>query len=119
MGSTIAALIAILCLAIAVPSASATTEEIIAPSAPPFTAGSGWQAGTCKKDTPVCSVDTPEQFFEEAGGHPQVGFTQFIVRNKAPETPVGALKTIRVDLPVGLSVNPQATFDSANRPNSN
>ena len=77
------------------------------------TANSGWQAGTCTKDTPVCSVDTPSQFFETAAAHPQVGFTQFIVKNKpgvvGPEEPIGELKTVRVDLPVGLSVNPQAT----------
>ncbi|HEY5976743.1 MAG TPA: hypothetical protein VIT85_02705 [Solirubrobacterales bacterium] len=80
----------------------------------------GWQAGVCNSDgPPLCSVATPAQFFEEAAAHPQVGFTQFIVRNEpsvipgpigGPEEPVGALKTIRVDLPVGLSVNPQATF---------
>ncbi len=100
--------------AILVSSASASTEDIIAPSpVPPAgepTADNGWQAGTCTTDTPICSVDTPEHFFENAAGHPQVGFTQFIVRTKAPvETPIGELKDIRVDLPAGLSVNPQAT----------
>jgi hypothetical protein len=104
--------------AIAAPGAWAATEDIIAPSpVPPGgepTAGNGWQAGTCKSDgPPVCSVDTPDQFFEEAAAHPQVGFTQFIVKNEpgtlGPEQPVDALKNIRVDLPVGLSVNPQAS----------
>lgn len=91
------------------------TAGIIAPSDPENpTVNSGWQAGTCKVDAPTkCSVATPEQFFEEAAGHPQVGFTQFIVKNKpglvGPEEPVGSLKTVRVDLPAGLSVNPQAT----------
>ncbi|HEX5374986.1 MAG TPA: hypothetical protein VFW48_02405, partial [Solirubrobacterales bacterium] len=57
-----------------------------------------------------CSVDTPAQFFEQAAGHPPVGFTQFIVKHEPPgETPVDELKTVRVDLPVGLSVNPGAT----------
>ncbi len=61
-------------------------------------------------DTPICTVATPDKFFKEAAGHPQKGFTQFIVKNEAPgETPVEELKTVRVDLPVGLSVNPQAT----------
>ncbi len=115
LSSTIMTFTACLAIMVAAPVAEADTEAIIAPSpanAPsePPTANNGWQAGTCKKDTPVCSVATPAQFFEEAAAHPQVGFTQFIVRSKAPgETPVGALKTIRVDLPVGLSVNPQAT----------
>lgn len=91
--------------------AQADTAGIIAPSDPDNPkADSGWQAGTCTKDTPTCSVATPEQFFEQAGGHPPKGFTQFIVKHEAPgETPVDELKTVRVDLPVGLSVNPGAT----------
>jgi hypothetical protein len=81
------------------------------------TANDGWQAGTCKADPPTpaqCSVDTPSLFFETAAGHPPVGFTQFIVRH-APKTITGHeepevdMKTLRVDLPVGLSVNPGAT----------
>jgi hypothetical protein len=69
----------------------------------------GWQAGTCTKDLPECSNETPSQFFTQAAGHPPVGFTQIIVKHGAPaETPVGSLKTVLVDLPVGLSVNPQA-----------
>ncbi len=71
---------------------------------------SGWQAGTCTTDSPTCGVATDTQFFEQAAGHPPVGFTQFIVRSKAPgQTPVAELATVRVDLPVGLSVNPSAT----------
>jgi hypothetical protein len=91
--------------------ARADTAGIIAPSDPDNPkADSGWQAGTCTKDTPTCSVDTPEQFFEQAAGHPPKGFTQFIVKHEPPgETPVDELKTVRVDLPVGLSVNPGAT----------
>jgi len=97
------------------PAALASTADIIAPSDPENPqADSGWQAGTCITDTPTCSVDTPEQFFEQAAGHPQVGFTQFIVEYEpgllpGTKEPVGELKTVRVDLPRGLSVNPQAT----------
>lgn len=90
--------------------------EIIAPQHQPPQADDGWQAGTCTKDAPTCSVDTPAQFFEQAAGHPQVGFTQFIVKHTTTEVgpvtleePVGDLRTVRVDLPAGLSVNPQAT----------
>jgi len=80
------------------------------------TANDGWQAGTCKIDIPTCSVDTPSQFFETAAGHPPVGFTQFIVRheegNLIPgdphEEPEVDMKDLRVDLPIGLSVNPGA-----------
>ncbi|MGE5281512.1 MAG: hypothetical protein ACM3N0_04165 [Chloroflexota bacterium] len=93
------------------------TAGIIAPSDPDNPAvDSGWQAGTCTKDSPTCSVATPGQFFEQAAGHPPVGFTQFIVKHTTEEVlgeelqqPVDELKTVRVDLPVGLSVNPGAT----------
>lgn len=91
--------------------------EIIAPQHHPPTASDGWQAGTCYSDVGPCSIDTPKQFFEQSAGHPQVGFTQFIIDEEPLEIggieigkiPVGNLKTVRVDLPAGLSVNPQAT----------
>jgi hypothetical protein len=86
---------------------------IIAPQHHPPQADDGWQAGTCYSDIPTCSVDTPPQFFEQSGGHPQVGFTQFTIEDEPGpllgQIPVGNLKTVRVDLPAGLSVNPQAT----------
>lgn len=105
-------------LALGTPVAAASTADIIAPSDPDDPkVDSGWQAGTCTEEPPesseFCSVDTPEQFFEQAAGHPPVGFTQFIVKHEegllGPEQPVGELKTVRVDLPPGLTVNPQAT----------
>jgi hypothetical protein len=95
--------------------AGADTGGIIAPSDPRNpTVDSGWQAGTCTIDTPTCSVATPSQFFEQAAGHPPAGFTQFIVKHTTTvpgvvEKPEGELKTVRVDLPLGLSVNPGAT----------
>ena len=80
----------------------------------PETTESGWQAGTCTKDTPECSVDTPDQFFTQAAGHPPVGFTQIIVKHNEEaggtiKNPVGHIKTVLVDLPAGMSVNPEAT----------
>jgi hypothetical protein len=98
-------------------AAGANTADIIAPQHEPHTAADGWQAGTCNSDAPECSPQTPGQFFTQAAGHPPVGFTQFIVKNEPfflgpvelGANPVGTLKDIRVDLPVGLSVNPQAT----------
>jgi hypothetical protein len=75
------------------------------------TASEGWQAGTCSSELPFpCSPETPGQFFTQAAGHPPDGFTQIIVKHSgAFETPAGDLKTVLVDLPPGLSVNPQAT----------
>ena len=106
----------------AVPAFSAETIDqsaIIAPQHKPPEVDDGWQAGTCFSDSPAteCSVDTPSLFFEQAAGHPQIGFTQFIVKHTTTEPvppvkleePVGDIRTVRVDLPVGLSVNPQAT----------
>ncbi|HEY6730356.1 MAG TPA: hypothetical protein VI039_04940 [Solirubrobacterales bacterium] len=96
--------------------ALADTGDIIAPSDPTHPAvDSGWQAGTCNAEPPepgaqLCSIATPDQFFDTAAAHPNWGFTQFIIKNEAPgETPVDELKTVRVDLPAGLSVNPGAT----------
>ncbi|MGH2974521.1 MAG: hypothetical protein ACRDLL_06605 [Solirubrobacterales bacterium] len=110
------ALVAALILGVAAQSASAAeidSSNIIAPQHKPPQVDDGWQAGTCYTDAPTCSVATPPEFFEQSAGHPQVGFTQFIIKEEpAPligEIPVGNLKTVRVDLPVGLSVNPQAT----------
>lgn len=99
-----------------VPAALADTGDIIAPSDITHPGvNSGWQAGTCNAEPPepgaeLCSIATPDQFFDTASAHPNWGFTQFIIKNEPPgQTPVDELKTVRVDLPVGLSVNPGAT----------
>lgn len=115
----IVAATALLAFALGAPVAGANTGDIIAPQSQPPEATDGWQAGTCTSDTPECSVDTPAQFFKQAAGHPQVGFTQFIVKTTdgplpGTQVPVGNLKTVRVDLPVGLGVNPQATPEQCN-----
>src|ERR1700742_3703208 len=126
-GATLVAVVAVLLgAALALPGiAAANSEGIINPPFDPHNPQpeSGWQAGTCSLEPPEvpteCSVATPSQFFERAAAHPNWGFTQFIVRNKPFEVlglpipgtkvPVGELQTVRVDLPVGLSVNPSAT----------
>jgi hypothetical protein len=78
----------------------------------PETVEAGWQAGTCTDEIPQpCSVATPNQFFTQAAGHPHVGFTQIIVKHSQDlaQNPVGHIKTVLVDLPQGMSVNPEAT----------
>ncbi len=116
-GGRAALIAAILTLgaALAAPGAGA---DIIGPQNPDDPqADSPWQAGTCTIDTPTCSVDTPAQFFETAAAHPPVGFTQFIVNTEpAPlppfgPAPIGNLRTVRVDLPAGLTVNPQSSAE--------
>ena len=80
----------------------------------------GWQAATCTSDSPTkCSPKTPELFYKQAGGHPPIGFTQYIVKHtvlfaeklEPLEEPLEGrtIKTLRVDNPPGLTVNPQAT----------
>jgi hypothetical protein len=117
-GAVRAALLTCLCLVFAltaVAPAVADTGDIIAPSDVTHpSVNSGWQAGTCNAEPPevatTCSIATPDQFFDTASAHPNWGFTQFIVKNEPPgKSPVGEVKTVRVELPVGLSVNPGAT----------
>jgi hypothetical protein len=110
MSARIWLLIAVSLALLALTAAPAGAVDIIAPE-DPETVDSGWQAGTCTTDAPQeCSIDTPDQFFTQAAGHPPVGFTQIIVRNTgAFKEPVGHIKTVLVDLPQGMSVNPEAT----------
>jgi hypothetical protein len=120
---------AFLALALGASAAQADTGDIIEPQNDPPTAADGFQAGTCISDEPVkCSPQTPDLFFKQAGGHPPIGFTQYIIRHEpftplpSPPFPPGSvtapliepiagrsIKTLRVDLPAGLTINPQAT----------
>jgi hypothetical protein len=99
---------------VAVPAAQADTGDIIAPQNVPHTAADGWQAITCVTDTPECSPQSPStQFSVQAGGHPPIAFTQYTIKQEEFElgktVPIGSAGTIRVDLPPGLIVNPQAS----------
>ena len=114
-------------MVLAIPAvAGADTATVIAPSNPHEPkVDSGWQAGTCKKEPAItdptaadfCNVESNpgEYFFEEAAAHPNFGFTQFIVAHEpvlglpGTEEPTNELEYVRVELPVGLSVNPGAT----------
>lgn len=103
--------------------AQADTQDIIEPQGQTPESKNGFQAGTCYYDEPFCTSESPdEQLFTQAGGHPPIGFTQYIIRHgEIPAGPLGTLmpveepiadrtiKTLRVDLPPGLTVNPQAT----------
>lgn len=103
-----AALAALALLLLAPPAGAVDIVESQEPGGKAETAAAGWQAGTCVADP--CSAETPGLFFTQAAGHPPKGFTQIIVKHTGLlEDPVGNLKTVFVDLPPGLSVNPQAT----------
>jgi hypothetical protein len=105
---------AVLFGALLAPAAQAG-EVVFAPQNSEPNANDGWQAGTC--NTPICAPNSPKaEFYETAAGHPPFGITQFIVRHHGSEflglpfeEPDVDMKTLRVDLPVGLSVNPGAT----------
>jgi hypothetical protein len=112
----IAFMVMALLLVLAVPAAQADTGDIIEPQNDPATAADGWQAGTCTEDEEAnqCSPESPiDQYFRVAAGHPPIGFTQYTVKQEEFEpgktVPIGSVKTIHVDLPPGLTVNPQAT----------
>lgn len=126
----IACAVMALWLVAAVPVAQADTGNIIEKQNEPPSAADGWQAGTCSEDEPqpeptvFCSPETPGRFFLTAGGHPPMGFTQYIIQHEEKNGgPFGILKpikepsagnpitikTLRADLPPGLTVNPQAT----------
>jgi hypothetical protein len=96
--------------------ASAQAAEVVfSPQNQPPTKEDGWQAGTCID--PNCVPEDPSGFFETAAAHPPYGMTQFIVRHEEDdaipgdphEEPLVNMDDLRVDLPVGLSVNPGAT----------
>ncbi len=110
----------------AVPAVHADTGNIVEPQGQTPETKNGFQAGTCFSDEPTkCSSETPELFFTQAGGHPPIGFTQYIIRHSTvvpdvvepveedpsdvPPYADRTVKTLRVDLPPGLTVNPQAT----------
>lgn len=67
-----------------------------------------WEAGTCTVDVPKCTYSSPgSQFFNTAAGHPPAGFTNFVF-NTTGGVPDDSVKDVRVDLPEGLNVDPQA-----------
>lgn len=71
-----------------------------------------WEAGTCIETS--CKDSGPtSQFYTQAAGHPDFGITDFRFAARdvglEHEEPNGKVKDVRVDLPPGLAVNPEAT----------
>jgi hypothetical protein len=73
---------------------------------------SKWEAGTCKQST-CTDAGSHAAFYTQAAGHPESGITDFEFKfnEVAPldKEPEGKVKDVRVDLPPGLAVNPEAT----------
>jgi hypothetical protein len=70
-----------------------------------------WEAGTCKEAG--CSDGGPSSaFYTQAAGHPNFGITDFAFAYKEvplnAKEPEGKVRDVRVDLPPGMAVNPEA-----------
>jgi hypothetical protein len=93
-------------------ASAAMFAAALAPAAQAFSV-SKWEAGTCK-ETSCKDSGSNEAFYTQAAGHPDFGITDFefnfkeagLTKAKEPE---GNVKDVRVDLPPGLAVNPEAT----------
>jgi hypothetical protein len=74
-----------------------------------------WEAGTCKESS--CSDSGANSaFYTQAAGHPNYGITDFEFSSTKvglAKEPVGKVKDVRVDLPPGLAVNPEAAATCA------
>lgn len=90
----------------------------IAPGAHAAFGIESWEAQTCKEDaTPVTpclgTEEQKEKLFTQSSAHPNFGITAFKLNSTevAPGSfvPQGNVKDIRVELPRGLGVNPEAT----------
>jgi hypothetical protein len=101
-----------LAVAIAAPGLAASIQM---PEADAATFGvSKWEAGTCTDAS--CTDGTPSFFYTQAAGHPNFGITDFRFASEESSglagevyRPIGHVRDVRVDLPVGLAVNPEAT----------
>ena len=73
---------------------------------------SKWEAGTCR-EVNCEDLGPTSRFYTQAAGHPDFGITDFrFAATKVGvnhEVPTGKVKDVRVDLPPGLAVNPEAT----------
>jgi hypothetical protein len=91
-------------------AAAAAVMALCAPVAQAEFGVKTFEAGTCKTDTPECSYSSPEsQFYTQAAGHPPLGITGFEVNTQPSGEPDGNIRDVRVDIPPGLAVNPEAT----------
>lgn len=61
-----------------------------------------FEAGT------LTDPDVETSYFQQAGGRPPFGVTDFSFATDADGEPIGSVKTIRVDIPAGLTPDPVA-----------
>ena len=89
----------------------AVVAAAIAPAAQASFGIERFQALTCKENAPIgkekeCNHSTPGEFYTQAGGHPEFGVTDFTLLGAGGEG--DGVKSIRIDLPPGLTTNPEA-----------
>jgi hypothetical protein len=124
--------------AVGAPAASAETprRELLANATTGFgVTEQNFEVGTCSPETELelaqaldlCTYgaidgdtedDQTTPAYEQADGHPEYGIVTFRVNSETSERnteltepqhyPIGQVKNVRIDLPAGLSVNPQA-----------
>lgn len=76
-----------------------------------------WEAATCKEETCNAEGKNPgAEFYTQVAGHPNFGITDFAFNyskstnllGEEVKTPEEHVHNVRVDLPAGLAVNPEA-----------
>jgi hypothetical protein len=90
---------------------------VVAPAASATFGVNKWEAGTCKeKACNNAGKDPSAEFYTQAAGHPDFGITDFAfdyttetnILAEEVRVPVGHVRDVRVDLPPGLAVDPEA-----------
>src|SRR5579859_2137683 len=100
--STLVALLTGVLIALAVPA--------IAQAAPGV---AKFESLVCSENAPIgkpkeCNASTKSEFFTQAGGFPNFGITDFSLNVGEFEIPGNGVKSIRTDIPIGFSTNPEA-----------
>jgi len=100
----------------------ALCAAFVAPAAQADFGIARWEALTCKSDGTLpglgnwaangspCVKSEVERQYTQAAGHPNKGITAFLMNQVVgpPKFPDGFIKSLRVELPRGLAVNPEA-----------
>ncbi len=89
----------------------AALAAFLAPAAQASFGIERFQALTCKTNAPIdeakeCNEKTTGEFYTQAGGHPEFSVTDFTLKGLGGEG--NGIKSLRIDLPPGLSTNPEA-----------
>jgi hypothetical protein len=83
----------------------------LAPSSSSGFAVSKWEAGTCKEIS-CTDAGSSSAFYTQAAGHPNYGITDFAFAYREvalnAKEPEGKVRDVRVDLPPGMAVDPEA-----------